>query len=128
MSKHVLVWLDHHEAHIFDIQPDAFSESTLRAPARHLRRHPKGASEAKAHPEDAKHFFDELAKALLLQGAEEVLVVGPGTAKLHFLKHVHQHQQALASKIFGVETVDHPTDKQLVAYAKHYFTAADRMR
>jgi len=126
MSKHVLVWLDHQEAHVFNIQRDAFSESTLRAPARHLRRHPKGASEAKAHPEDAKHFFDELAK--MLEDAEEVLLVGPGTAKLHFLKYTHKHQHALASKISGVETVDHPTDKQLVAYAKHYFIAADHMR
>ena len=126
MSKHVLVWLDHQEAHVFNVQRDSFSESTLRSPAHHLHRHPKGATEPKAHPDDAKHFFDELAKAL--ESAEEILLVGPGTAKLHFLKYAHKHQHALASKIFGVETVDHPTDGQLVAYARHYFTGADRMR
>jgi stalled ribosome rescue protein Dom34 len=126
MSKHSIVWLDHQEAHVYHVQPDAFSETSVRAPAHHLRRHPKGATEAKAHPEDAKHFFDDVAKAL--EDAVEVLVVGPGTAKLHFLKYVHKHQHALESRIFGVETVDHPTDKQLAAYAKHYFTAADRMR
>jgi stalled ribosome rescue protein Dom34 len=126
MSKHTLVWLDHQEAHIIDVQPESSSETTLLAPARHLHRHPKGASEAKAHPEDAKHFFDDVAKAL--EHAQEILVVGPGTAKLHFLKYVHKHQHTLEPRIFGVETVDHPTDKQLIAYAKHYFTAADRMR
>jgi hypothetical protein len=30
-------------------------------------------------------------------------------------------------KIVGVETVDHPSDGQLVAHARHYFKADDRM-
>jgi hypothetical protein len=29
--------------------------------------------------------------------------------------------------IAGVETVDHPSDAQLVALARHYFKAEDRM-
>jgi hypothetical protein len=29
--------------------------------------------------------------------------------------------------IVGVETVDHPSDGQLVAYARRYFKAEDRM-
>lgn len=126
MSKHTLIWLDHQEARIFDIRPDSFDETAVHAPAHHLHRHPKGASEAKAHPDDSKHFFDEIAHALA--GVEEILVVGPGTAKLQFLKYAHTHHSDLASRIFGVETVDHPTDKQLVAYAKLYFVGADRMR
>lgn len=126
MSKHTIVWLDHQEAHIFHVRADAFDESAVRAPAHHLHRHPKGGSEPKGHPEDPKHFFDDVSKALA--DAEEILLVGPGTAKLHFLKYAHAHQRALEARIFGVETVDHPTDKQLVAYAKLYFFAADRMR
>ena len=27
----------------------------------------------------------------------------------------------------GIETLDHPTDPQLLAYAKHYFIRIDRM-
>jgi hypothetical protein len=30
--------------------------------------------------------------------------------------------------IVGVETVDHPSDAQLVAYATKYFKATDRMQ
>ena len=63
-----------------------------------------------------------------LAEAAEVLVVGPGVAKLEFIKHVAKHEHALEPKIVGVETVDHPTDGQLVAYARRYFRAADRMR
>ena len=34
----------------------------------------------------------------------------------------------LKKKVVGVETIDHPSDGQLVAHARKYFNAADRMR
>jgi stalled ribosome rescue protein Dom34 len=126
MSKHTVVWLDHQEARVLEVHPDSFESLTVRAPAHHLHRHPKGATEAKAHPDDEKRFFADLAQALAQ--SQEVLLVGPGAAKLHFIKYVHKHAHALEPKLIGVETVDHPTDAQLVAHARHYFVAADRMR
>jgi hypothetical protein len=63
---------------------------------------------------------------LALADANEILIVGPSTAKLHFLNHVHQHDHALLPKIVGLETVDHPSDGQLVAYAKEYFKTGHR--
>lgn len=33
----------------------------------------------------------------------------------------------MADKVVGVETVDHPSDAQLVAYARKYFVAKNRM-
>jgi stalled ribosome rescue protein Dom34 len=126
MSKHTVVWLDHQEARIFNIDPDAFDESVVHAPAHHVHRHPKGATEARTHRDDATHFFKDVAKAL--DAAHEVLLVGPGTAKLQFLRYAQKNEHKLESKIVGLETVDHPTDKQLVAHAKHYFVGADRMR
>jgi stalled ribosome rescue protein Dom34 len=126
MSSHTLVWLDQQEARLIEINPEGFDETTIHAAARHVHRHPKGGAEASEHPADAHHYFTAVAKALA--DSREVLVVGPGTAKLHFLKHVHAHDRSLEPRIVGVETVDHPTDKQLVAYARHYFLAADRMR
>jgi hypothetical protein len=43
------------------------------------------------------------------------------------LKHIHQHDPKRMAVIVGVETVDHPSDAALVAYARKYFKAADRM-
>lgn len=126
MSKHTVVWLDQHEAVVLDLQADNFESSIVRAPASHIHRHAKGATEAKSHPEDLKHFFHDLVQAL--SSAQEILVVGPGAAKLHFIKYVHKNAHALEPKIIGVETVDHPTDAQLAAHARSYFVAADRMR
>jgi len=126
MSQHVVVWLDHQEARVVTVSPAGFDESSVHSPASHIHHHPKGGTEAHEHPDDAKRFFHEIAQALA--SAEEVLVVGPSTAKLHFVKYVHKHAHALEPKIVGVETVDHPSDGQLAAYARKYFLAADRKR
>jgi transposase len=42
--------------------------------------------------------------------------------------HIHSYSPKLMSAIVGVETVDHPSDAQLVAYARKYFKATDRMQ
>jgi hypothetical protein len=48
--------------------------------------------------------------------------------KTELVKHIHHHDPKLMNVIVGVETVDHPSDAQLVAYARKYFNAADRMQ
>ena len=62
-----------------------------------------------------------------LQTLAQFLVTGPAHAKTEMIKHISQHDPALMKKIVGVETVDHPSDGQLVAHARHYFKAEDRM-
>lgn len=126
MSSYVVLWIDHKEARVFHIHPDKIDSSTVSAPRHNIHhKHPRGLQAAKEHPADAKQFFDDVT--LALEGAEQVLVVGPSTAKLEFLRYVHQYGRALEPRIVGVETVDHPTDGQLVAYAKKYFGTTDRV-
>jgi len=122
MSTNFVVWLDHQEARVIEVSPDGFDETSIHSPASHVQRHPKGGREGNQHPDDANKFFHELTQAL--SSAVEVLVVGPSTAKLHFVKYVHKHAHELEPKIVGVETVDHPTDAQIAAYARKYFLAA----
>lgn len=124
-QRHVVVWIDHQEAKIFHVTKDSFEASFVKAAHHHERKHPKTTAEH-AHPADADHFFHEVAQALA--SAEEILVVGPAKAKLELIKHIHRHDHALVPKIAGVETVDHPTDGQLAAYARAYFLKTDQMR
>ena len=127
MPKYVAIWIDHKEARIFHIRPDKIDEATVTAPLQNIHhKHPRGQESVKEHPDDAKRFFDEVARAL--EGTEEILVVGPSTAKLEFVRYLHKHDHALEPRIVGIETVDHPTDGQLVAHAKKYFKMADRIR
>jgi len=124
-NRHVAVWIDHHEARIFHIDASKPEEQMLQAPAHHVHRHPKGPTAEHNHPEDLRHFFEAVSREL--RSAERVLVVGPSTAKLQLIRYAHDHDATLQSRIVGIETVDHPTDRQLVAYAKAYFAADDRM-
>jgi stalled ribosome rescue protein Dom34 len=124
-THHAAVWIDHKEAKIFHVTAEGFGSSTFEAPRHHVHRHQEATAERK-HPADSERFYHQVARAL--EGVEEILVVGPANAKLEFIKHVHKHDHALVDKIIGVETVDHPTDNQLIAHARRYFRAADKMR
>jgi|HubBroStandDraft_4_1064222.scaffolds.fasta_scaffold90305_3 hypothetical protein len=118
-SYHAAVWLDHQEARVFHLTLDTSDEATVRAPQHHLHRHPKGATEGHNHPDDQHRFFSSLSQAL--QGAQEILIGGPSTAKAQYLAYVHEHDPALERRIVKVETIDHPTDAQLVAHARRQF-------
>ncbi len=119
MPENVVVWIDHREARVLHVRADTFDDATVWVPQHVHHKHPQGLSGAKEHPDDAQRFFHEIARSLT--GNEKVLVVGPSTAKLELLRYLHRHDLALEARIVGVETVDHPTDKQLAAYAKQYF-------
>ena len=118
-SNHAAVWIDHHEAHVFCVDPSSFSASTVEAP-HHVPRHPKSQARLRNHPDDAPRFFREVVRAL--GSATEILVVGPSTAKINFVAFVREHAPAV--RVVGMETVDHPTARQLAAYVRRYFAVA----
>jgi stalled ribosome rescue protein Dom34 len=119
--RHAAVWIDHKEAKIFHIEPEGFEASSLKAPFHHQTR----KAEEQGRHEGGERFFHAVVEAL--KDAEEVLVLGPSSAKLDFVRYVDKHDHVLSPKILGVETLDHPTDGQIVAYVRHYFRGKDRM-
>lgn len=124
-TPHAAVWLDHSEARVFHIAKGSFEEQVLHTekPHRHLHRKsgPGAVSGRRGMIEPA--YLDEIAECLT--GADEILVLGPSTAKLELIKHLAKHRASMAEKVVGVETVDHPTDRQIVAYARQYFDVVD---
>ena len=122
-NYHAVVWLDHHEAKIFFFDRHASQEFDVATatPNSHLH-HKAGNASGKKSPED-QAFFHSIVDAL--KPAMEWLVIGPGLAKQEFVKHVEHHDHQLKSRVLGVETADHPTDKQIVAHARKYFRAVD---
>ncbi len=122
---HAVVWLDHNEAHVMHIAPDDVEKSIIHAGnANQKNLHIKSLVGSGRATED-KVYFHAVAQALV--GATEILIMGPAQAKLALIKHIHTHDKALVDKVVGVETVDHPTDGQVVAYARKYFLAKDQM-
>jgi hypothetical protein len=116
--RDVAVWIDHQKAHVFRIEGEVFAESLIRAP-QHVPRHPQREAQPHNHPDDEQRFFRDVT--LALSGSERVLIVGPSTAKLHFRDYLLARATTLKLSIAGVETVDHPTDRQLVAFVRRYF-------
>jgi stalled ribosome rescue protein Dom34 len=126
MSQHVVVWLDHHQAKIFHVLAKGFDETSLEAPHAELAKKHNEKHHDKSHPAHQKHFFDDVVRAW--GDAREVLVMGPGRAKLELVKHVHAHHASRVDAIVGVESADHPSDRQIVARAREYFLAVDSLR
>jgi hypothetical protein len=54
-------------------------------------------------------------------------LANPANAKTELVKYIHRHDPKIMNAIAAVETVDHPSDGALVAYARKYFKAADLM-
>lgn len=124
-NRHVALWIDHAEAKIFHLGEADFEKLEIKGPHHHISHRGEPRSNGSSHPAADQSFFHSAADAL--KNAEEILVVGPGKAKLEFIKHVHAHDRGLVDKVIGVETVDHPTDGQLVAFARKYFHKVDVM-
>ena len=122
--QHAVVWLDHSDAHVIKFSRDEVEMSHLHAHQAHQHLHQKRAAHERHMPPTA--LFDDVVKGLA--GAREILVCGPGAAKNEFVQFVEKHHHALRPLIYGVETLDHPSEGELLKFARSYFTAADRMR
>ena len=71
-------------------------------------------------------YFYRVARALDI--ADEILVVGPSETKTEFVNYMHKNEHSIDPRILGVETIAHPTDLQLAAFAKLYFTVGGPRR
>jgi stalled ribosome rescue protein Dom34 len=122
---HAVVWIDHREARIFHFSPTETEQLVLHPhnPTKHI--HHKANSIGSGHAAEDQAFLQAVAEAVADAGA--ILITGPANAKTELVKHIHRHDPKMMNAIAAVETVDHPSDGALVAYARKYFQAADRM-
>lgn len=121
-----VVWLDHREAKVVDFSADEVHRTAVRHEGMPRQVHHRaGTRDSPGHPQDTAGFFDAVADAV--GAATRVLIVGPGQAKTEFKRHVDRHRRELAQKVVGVETMDHPSDGELLSYAKRYFGQPDRI-
>jgi hypothetical protein len=119
---HAVVWIDHAQAKIFHVGLTGADEVTLHPhlPTRHL--HHKANSLGSGHTGPDKGFL-----ALVTEGlgdAGEILIIGPAGAKTELAAFIRAHSPAIGSRIVAVEAADHPTDPQIIAYAKQHFKMA----
>jgi stalled ribosome rescue protein Dom34 len=124
-TQHAVVWIDHRQARVFFLTRDTADEITLDTSRTFDQAHKHaGTREGNRTPTD-ETFLHEVVEAL--KPAQEWLIIGPGIAKEELAKHVKHHDHLLTDRIIAVEPADHPTDGQIVAMARKFFKAADRM-
>jgi hypothetical protein len=122
---HCLVWVDHEIAKIVSFNADQVMRSVVHRAHGHQHLHHKANASGNGHMGIDTGFLDRIARAL--QSAGAILVTGPASAKHELVHRIQQKHADLAKRISGVETLDHPTDGELVAFGRRFFRADDRM-
>ena len=122
---HAVVWIDHREARVFHFSPSDAEKLVLHPdnPTRHI--HHKANSIGSGHAAEDHNFLEAVTQSIADAGA--VLITGPANAKTELVKHIGAHHPQLMKIITGIETVDHPSDGELVAHARKYFKVEDEM-
>ena len=115
---HAVVWTDHHQAQILQFDAEHVEAQKVKAHSNHSRQH---GSQVRTEHE----FFGHLCDAV--KDIPEVLVTGSRQCLADFRHYVDKHRPHALQHIVGWETVDHPTEGQLVAHARQYFRKYDRM-
>ena len=123
--SHSVVWLDHLGAVLISLNGEEHSIQKIKSGSTESHLHHRRGAVGSGHAASDTHFFGAVTAAL--NSVPEILVAGPGSAKLELIKYIHKHHHDLVDRVIGIETVDHPTEGQLLKFARDYFVAADRM-
>jgi len=123
-SNHVVIWIDHKEAHINYF--DSSKNELIKNSSIHTHLHHKASEIGSGNAPEDHHFFHKIIATVA--DIKEILIIGPGSAKGELLKHAATHDPIVAKQIIGIETVDHPTDAQITAFAKTYFKRVDKLK
>jgi len=116
---HAIVWIDHSQAKIFHIGLSGQDEVIVHPhmPTKHL--HHKANSIGSGHAAPDKEFLAQVMNAV--SDAGEILIIGPASAKTEFAKYLREQPSKIGDRIVAVEAADHPSDGEIVAYAKRHF-------
>lgn len=123
--NHAVVWIDHKEAHVIFLSEDADEAEIIKTKSTHPHLHHKRGEVGSGKVAFDTKYFESVTKAV--KEAREILILGPGSAKVELTKYAHLHAADVAEKIVGIETSDHPTDEQILALARKFFYKIDRL-
>ena len=122
---HSVVWIDHQKATAWQFTSTEEQAKVIHAHDQHEKIHSRKSTHGgHKNPADTK-FFEEVAEAL--SGTHEILIIGPAQTKHEFAVYLRDKHAALGKGIVAVENADHPTDGEVLAYARRHFKALDRM-
>ena len=111
-----VIWIDHLTAKIFSMGITGVSPSVVQAQSVAPDGHRKIKTIGSGHVPENPAFLEQVAKAVA--ACTEVLILGPGTEKTALLHHL---QSARPAMVLRGETIDHPTDAEIIALGRKHF-------
>lgn len=126
MTTHprAILWIDHAMAKVIGFDGETSISTVIRPEGGTPHLHHKANSIDDGHLPENQRYFHAVGQAIA--GAHQVLIAGPANAKLELMKHLSRHDPMLLEKVSGVQTVDHPTDGQLLDLGRRHFRLLDR--
>lgn len=109
---HAAVWLDHHNAHVLQLDAARTLDQRIRQRIHFTRHHD-------SQVRSERKFFGEIAEAL--PGIEKVLVVGPLLEHAAFRKYLEKYNPEVCPQIVGWETAEHPTEHEVIRLTREHF-------
>ena len=123
---HAIVWIDHHQAKVFRFNADDVERKVVRPHDPTVHLHHRANTIGSGHAPVDKDFLGRVTAAMA--GAGTILIVGPAGAKTELATHLAAHAPDLSARVAAVEAADHPSEGELVALARRFFHASDRMQ
>lgn len=122
MKKNIGLWIDHATAVIVTVIGEKAEDFEIMKIVSDIKKHPHskvGADDTRQNVETEylKRFYDEVFT--VIEGADSVLIFGPGEAKGEFKKRL-QHTEFNEEKI-TIESADQMTEPQIVARVRSQF-------
>jgi stalled ribosome rescue protein Dom34 len=122
---HAILHIDHLKAEVLQFDAEHLQTQKIKSRSQHAL-HSQHSRQPGSEVRTQHEYFGEVCDAL--NGIAEILVAGGHTAQTDFRHYVEKHRPQIAKHIAGWETVDHPSEGQLVALARKQFLQHDRMQ
>jgi len=125
-NSHAAVWIDHQHARIVRFNRSEIESNDIVHHDAQPHIHHKSGSIGSGHVYEDDSYLGSVAEAL--RDAEQILVTGPSHVKWQLKAFLALREPGLAKRVASVEALDHPTEAELLAFARKYFLRSDRMR
>ncbi|NJL92749.1 MAG: hypothetical protein HC915_02975 [Anaerolineae bacterium] len=132
MKREVGLWIDHRPAVIVTLLDREEKTDHVRSGIEQYvqdswlgddSREDKQNTQKRRFASYLSKYYDEVIA--YLRYADAILILGPGVAKSELQKELEK--QVLGEHVFGIETTDRMTDRQVAAKAREYFWGNDTL-
>jgi hypothetical protein len=140
MREYVGLWIDNAGALVVSLREDECTVQRIESLVEGRFRLSGGSRSATPYgPQDVasdtraeerrghqlRRYYRQIITAI--HGADAILLLGPGEAKLHLAKEIRR-DKALARKLRSVEAADKMTERQFIARVKEFFAPGSTRR